>query len=171
MLDKKYRLFGKIAVADILLFVLFVLFVLLALRFSAPQSVSAKPGDTKIRYTVELNKKPPGFEDKIQIGTPLFDTEKGYQIGQIIDVRTETYVEDANDFIRDVITRAPVEGLNYVYVVAEANAQITDGTTLIGQYDMMVGKEVFVRSKDFASSGFVIKIERLGEQEGSDGND
>lgn len=151
-----------------LLLVLFALFVLIALRFSAPQSVSAKPGDTKIRYTVELNKKLPGFEEQIKMGTALYDTEKGYQIGQIVDVRVETYMEDANDFDRDVIIRTPIEGLNYVYVVAEADAQITDGATLIGQYDMMVGKEVFVRSKDFASSGFVIKIERLGEGSESD---
>lgn len=159
MIDKKFRLFGVIGIADLLLAALLIVFVILALRFSAPQSVSAKPGDTQVQYTIELYKKEPSFKDKVKVGTKIYDSLKGYEIGTIIDVYTEPYKEDVSDYDRGILTRAEVEGLDYVYVVVQANAQITDQATLIGQYEIMVGKDVFVKSRDFAAGGFIVVID------------
>ncbi|MDR1914764.1 MAG: DUF4330 domain-containing protein [Clostridiales bacterium] len=160
MLDKNYRLFGRISIIDIVLFILLVVFVFSARRFSAPQSVAAAPGDVAIRYTLELQRKLPDYINKIQTDTDIYDNLRGYYIGRIVDVYDEPYLEDVPDHDNEIIRRVPVDGLRTVYVVVEAAAQITEQTTTVGSYEILVGKDVFVRSKDFASSGFVVIVER-----------
>ena len=161
MIDRKFRIFGKVSILDILLVVLAVVALYVAAQFSAPQTVGAKPGDVRIRYTAELYKKTPDFFENIKVGEKVYDIEKNYEIGTVVDVYQAPYMEEAPDFKNGVIKRAAIDGLIYIYVVIEADAQITDSATMVGQYEVMVGKECFIRTKDFSSSAYFIKLERL----------
>ncbi len=55
--------------------------------------------------------------------------------------------------------RAEVDGLEFTYVVVEAPVTVSDYSTNIGEYNIAVNKEVFVRSKAFAGSGYITAIE------------
>ena len=159
----KFRLFGFINPVDVVIAAGAVIFISWAvLVFSAPQTVTAKPGDVIIRYTVELTEKEAGFHKKINAGAALYDSVKGYAIGTITEVYALPYREDAPDEENGIFRRAPVDGLEFVYIVAEASAQITDAAVTVGQYDIFVNKEVFVKSKTFAGPGYIIAVERIG---------
>lgn len=160
-MDKNFRILGKVSIVDILLVVLLVAGLFVLQEFAAPRSVNAGPNDVKIEYTVELYRKDRGFSENVQIGEILYDSEKGYEIGTIVDVYEIPYREDSPDFENKVFKRADVEGISNVYVVVEAMAQITDASTNVGQYQVMVGKEAFVKSRSFAAGGYFVKIERL----------
>lgn len=160
-MDKNFRIFGKISIMDILLTALVIVVMFALNEFAAPQSVKAGPNDTKIRYTVELYRKDRDFSKNVKIGEILYDSEKGYEIGKIADVYELPYREDSPDFENKVYKRAEVDGISNVYVVVEATAQITDVSTNVGQYQVMVGKEAFVKSKSFAAGGYIVIIERL----------
>jgi len=160
LIDKKYRLFGLINVIDIGIIAALIVFAVLALRFSAPRNVSAKPGDVTIKYTVEVQRRKPSFKDKIKVGTDVEDSIRGYVIGKITNVYSEPYLEDTPDYANNIIRRAPVDGLDTIYIEIEAKAQITDYTTLIGAYEVLVGKDVYIKTKDFAAGGYIVRIER-----------
>lgn len=161
MIDKNYRLFGKVSIVDILLVVIIIAFVFLAINFSAPQSVSAKTGDTQVKYTVELFKLEPTYLDKIQVGDTLYDNLKNTEIGKITKIYSEPYLEIVPDKGNSIYRKSTVEGYIYVYLEVEASAKLTDYQTLIGQYEIQVGKDVYVRTKNIARAGYVVKIERI----------
>lgn len=160
MIDKNFRLFGKVSVIDIVIVIALILFAILARRFSAPQSAAAKPGDVTIRYTVEIQRRTPDFKDMIIVGGSVADSQRGYEIGTITNVYAQPYLEDVPDFDNNKIMRAPVDGLETVYIEIEAKAQVTDYTTMIGSYEVLVGKEVYIRTKDFAAGGYIVSLRK-----------
>jgi len=165
------KLFGLIHVADILWAVLIVVLVFGAMQFSAPQEVSARAGDVTVRYTIELGDRRnaagerrlawEGFHENVHVGETLFDAQMGFVIGTVVDVYARPFYVDAFDENSGAIRRARVDGLEYVYIVVEARAQISDYETLIGSHPIAVGRDIMVRNKHFASEGFVITIEEI----------
>ncbi|MCL2853034.1 MAG: DUF4330 domain-containing protein [Defluviitaleaceae bacterium] len=161
MIDKKFRLFGKLSVMDILMVTAVAALAYVGVQFSAPVSVEASPSDTTIIYTVELTNKRSEFINNVIVGEPLFDSIRGFEIGRIISVDSRPFYADAPDFENNVIRRGEVEGFSFIYIEVEAQAQITERATSVGNFDVMVGMEVFVRTRDFASAGFVVTLERV----------
>jgi len=160
-MDKNFRILGKISIIDILFLAVFVAGLFFLREFSAPQTVTAAPGDAKIRYTVELYRRDPDYVNNVRVGETLYDVERGFEIGKIVDAFDAPFLEDSPDFESRVYKRAEVDGLRYVYVVVEADAKITESATNIGQYQVMVGKEAFIRTKGFSAGGFIVIIEVL----------
>ncbi|MCL2618177.1 MAG: DUF4330 domain-containing protein [Defluviitaleaceae bacterium] len=161
MIDKRFRLFGKLSVMDVLLVAGVALIVYAGVQFSAPVSVEASPSDTTIIYTVELTNKRSDFLDNVLVGETLFDSVRGFEIGRIISVDSRPFYADAPDFESNTIRKGEVEGFSFIYIEVEAQAQITDRATSVGHFDVMVGMEMFVRTRDFASTGFVVRLERV----------
>jgi len=161
MIDKNFRLFGKLSIMDMLIAVVVVAGVYAGVQFSAPVSVEATPTDTRIIYTVELTNKRSEFIEHVHVGDTLFDSVRGFEIGRIISVDSRPFYADAPCFETNVIRRGEVEGFSFIYIEVEAGAQISDRATSVGHFDVMVGMEVFVRTRDFASTGFVVRLERM----------
>lgn len=166
---KDKKLFGMIHIMDIIWAVLLVILVFAAVQFSIPTEVNARTGDITLRYTIELGERVgedgrrrlarDGFHENVKIGQLLFDGVHGQEIGRIVDVYTRTFQVDAFDEDRQTFRRAEVQGLEYVYIVVEAPAQVSSYETLIGVVPVQVGRVVFVRSKYFAGEGFVVAME------------
>ena len=154
----RIKLFGKISVIDIGLIILLGAVVFFAMRFAAPQNAAVKPGDKKITYVVEVYKKDEGFADKIITGSKLHDSLKGYEIGVITGFSREGYREETDDEAAGIIRFPVIDDLYYYYITVEAQAQVTEKTTMVGQYEVLVGKEVFVKSRGFASTGFIVAL-------------
>ena len=162
---KKYRLFGFINPVDVIIIAGAAVFLVWAVTvFSAPKTASARTDDVMIRYVVELKEKEAGFSEKANayIGAVLYDSTRGYAIGNVTGAYALPYLEDAPDIEAGVIRRAEVEGLDFTYIIVETPAQITEYATTVGQYEILVNKEVFVRSRAFAGQGYIISIEVMG---------
>jgi hypothetical protein len=129
--------------------------------FSAPRQVAARSGDPLVRYTIELGEKEAGFHTNIEPGAVVLDSLKGYDIGRVVQAYALPYREDAPDEEAGIFRRAVVEGLEFTYIEVEAVAQVSDYATSIGQYDIAVNKEVYVRSKRFAGKGYITAINML----------
>jgi len=164
------KLFKILHVADIIWLILIVALVFVAMQFSIPREVSAQTGDPIIRYTIELGDRldgnarrviREGFHENIQVGDPIFNNLTGVRIGTIVDVFASPLQVEAFDEANNIVRRAEVAGLEYVYVVVEAQAQISDYETLIGSFSVSVGREAFVRSRDFAGAGYIVAMERV----------
>ena len=155
--------------ADIIWLVLIGALIFGAVQFSIPREVSANVGDATIRFTIELGERldgggsrrviRSGFHENIQVGEPIFNSLNGVRIGTIVDVYALPYQVEAFDEASNIIRRAKVDGLEYVYIVVEARAHISDYETLIGSFPVSVGREAYVRSKHFAGAGYIIAME------------
>ena len=166
---KNQKLFGIIHILDILWAVLLVALVFAAAQFSMPRQVSARAGDVTLRYTIELGGaqgedgelrlSPEGFHENVQIGEAVFDGIMGQEIGRIVDVYSKPFAVDAFDDSDNTFRRVEVDGLEYVYIIVEAHAQVDAYETLIGQVPIQVGRVVFIRSKYFAGEGFITAME------------
>lgn len=153
----KHLKIGNVSLIDVVVVMAIIVFILLARRFSAPQEATAAPGSITLRYTVELQKKQPDFADKVQVGAQVYDSQRGYHIGEVEGVTVGPYKEDAPDHDELIIRRTAIDGLCSVYVDIVAQATVTDQTTAIGEFDVLIGKEIYIRTKDFASGGYVVK--------------
>ena len=160
LIDSNFRLFGVVSIIDIAIVAALIVFAFLARRFSAPQSAAARPGDVTIHYTVEVQRRNPDFKDKINIGENVIDSQRGYGIGTVTDVYSEPYLEDVPDYGANLIKRAPVSGLESCYIEIQAKAQVTDYTTLVGSFEVLVGKEIYIKTRDFAAGGYVVILNR-----------
>ena len=168
---KNGKIFGIIHIMDILWGFLLAALIFGAMQFSVPRQVNARTGDVLLRYTIELGGRRTeegvlrlaheGFHKNVRVGETLFDGLRGQEIGQIVDVYARPFQIEAFDKTYGVFRQAEVEGLEYVYIVVEALAQVSDYETLIGQFPASVGRVVFVMSRYFAGEGFITSIEWL----------
>jgi len=162
-------LFKVIHLADIFWLILLVVLVVIAVRFSSPGVVLAHQGNLTVRYTIELGERrdmggtqlipSAGFHENIRVGEPLFDAMQGRHIGTIVDVFAKPFQVQAFDEAYGVIRWADVDGLEYVYIVVEADVSRNDYETLIGTFPIGVGRSAYVRAKSFAGAGYIIAIE------------
>jgi hypothetical protein len=159
MITKKYRLFGIINPVDILILSAVVCLVWFASIFSAPRQAIARTGDPFVIYTIELGAKEEGFHTNIQPGAVVFDSLRGFDIGRVVNAYGLPYREDAPDEVEGVFRRAIVDGMEFTYIEVETFVQKSDYAISIGQYDIAVNKEVFVRSKHFAGQGYITAIQ------------
>jgi hypothetical protein len=156
------RIIKKFNIADLVIILAVAALVFGMYRLSAPREVQARPSDVPVRFTVELGERsyiPEGFHRRIRTGETLFDSQRGFAIGTIVDVYALTYTIEAPDIENNIIRRDEVEGYEHVYIVVEASGHLASYATYIGAFEINVGREVSVRSRDFAGDGFVIRIE------------
>jgi len=166
---RDFKLFGVLHLADIMWIVLLIALIPLGIRFSMPREVAAHTGDTVVRFTIELGARPAdgvrapraGFYQNITVGEPVFDGSVGLHLGTIVDAYAQPFQIRVFDEAADRIAQADVEGLELTYVVVEASVTISDYETLIGTFPISVGRNVSVRSKSFAGSGYIVAVERV----------
>lgn len=163
--DKKFRLFGRIGVLDILIVLLIIIGIVFAMRFSVNTNAGAASSSQKITYTILLSKKMPGFENNIIAGQKVFDSLKGGEIGVILNYNVKPNLTTYPDLMTGKLVQAEVTGLNDIEVTISADARINTDAVMIGDYDIPVGKEMFIKTKGFASSGFCVKLDLEGGQQ------
>jgi len=160
MIDRRWRLFGRVSLIDVLLVALFAAVIAFMITISRPAEAAADtPQSGNFTFTVELSCKDAGYEDNVEIGARVYDNLKGIYLGTVRDVEVRPYKSLASDQQAGIWRESEVEGLNFVYVTVEGDAVRTDMTTTVNDVEVVVGKELFIRSGRFASGGYCVKTE------------
>ena len=167
MIDNKWRLFGKVSILDIVIAVVLIAVVAVAVVISNP--AEAVSGDASasgnLTFVVELSRKEAGYESNVVVGEKVYDNLKGIYLGTITDVKVEPYKVISADLENKIYREDEVDGLISVYITVDANAERSDMTTLVNDVEIAVGKELFVRSGQFASSGYCVKMDFNGGEQ------
>jgi len=145
---------------DAFLVVMCVAIVYGAYVFSMPQQAVAD-GGTRIRYTIELSRIPAGTYQRIVPGPVVFDSSHNVAIGNVLYAYSLPFLEDVQDEANNVIRRTPVEGREFTYIVVEAFANVSPREVEVNQFRVMVNREIYVRSQDFAGLGHITRLEIL----------
>jgi len=158
--QKKYRLFGIINIIDVLIVAAIIGVIYGAHLFAMPQQTAAE-GGRLVRFTVELSGHNSGFYQQIEPGAVVIESSIGVPIGTIIYTYASAFMQDVPDEANNIIRRAEVEGREFTYVVIETMANISEFETEVNNFRLMVGRSVYVRSRDFAGEGHITALEFL----------
>lgn len=122
-------------------------------------------GGTEVTFSVELQRVPADFTSGIQPGDKVYDSQKGGYLGEVVSAEITPYTiltYSQNDHTYHDFT---VEEQYTAIITVKGNAEVTDRSTSIGGVTVAVGKEMYLKSKSFAGSGYCI-IENLGGGQG-----
>ena len=114
-----------------------------------------------IRYTIELTEKPVGFSALVKEGDSLTDNIKNYNMGKVVSVSTEPFTDIVEDYENGKYAEGVTEELENVIIVVEANVTESESAFRVdGNYVVRAGKEIAVKGRGYAGTGFIISVER-----------
>ena len=122
------------------------------------------PSTISVTYKYKSDEQEPEIADMIEENTDVYDSIKNYYIGKIIKKEVtpatrELFDEESNQF-----KVSEVEGKSNVVLTIEANATVQGKDILLdNQYDLKVGNQAYLKGKGYATKGYIIGIERLGD--------
>jgi len=155
---RKYRLFGVINPVDILIVVAIIALVRFAYIFSTPQPEISEETAQLVRYTIELGNREEGFYRTIEPGAYVFSGARNINIGRVVQAYALDFLRDIPCEATNTIRRVPVEGREFTYIVIETLADVDDYSASVGYFEIAVNMPVYIRSRDFAGGGFIIRV-------------
>ena len=157
---RKYRLFGRISVLDVLIVIACVALVYGGYLFAVPRQVDGATG-RPIRFTLELLDRPEGFYAEIEEGIVIVDSVLDMDLGHVVRTYSQPLWRETSDLETQIIRRSFIEGREITYVVIETIADVCDFETVVNQVRIAVNRQISVRSRDFSGGGFITHLEFL----------
>lgn len=155
------KLFGKINVFDIIIIalILVVAVAVLGIYYSKQKKVVTK--SVKTTYTLELIDNPLGFAKLVKEGDIIKDSIKNFNMGTIIKVEQTPNTKVLNDLVNETIVENETPDRERVVLTVEANV-VDNSTDLLvdNQYDIRVGKDVYVKGPRYGGVGYILSIQR-----------
>lgn len=153
----------KLNVLDIIIIaVVFVACIFGYAYINKEEDVVAPKGTTKIVYQVRTSDTFPDTFDMIEEGTTLYDSLKNYNIGkvtkkEILPVEKHDVDMRSGKFVK---SNLPMEETIDILLTVEADAYMTEQNIMVGDYEVKVGNQAFVKGKGYAGIGYIVSIER-----------
>lgn len=157
-MKKSYKVFGRISIVDIFIMICLIGLIVFLYLFSVPKDGNS--GSDIRQYVIEISKIDEGLSSKLQPGDEIFDSLKGTSIGTVVSVEEEPYKMPTDDIKDREYVTGDVDGLTNCYITVEAAMTESDNATTVGDFQVMVGSEVFVKTKNFAGNGYIVGLER-----------
>lgn len=150
----------RINILDIIVALIVIIACVLGYSFMSNQETVVTPDTTKVVYTVKATSCLPVIKEYLEEGLPVYDSLKNYHIGEILEYKVEPNEVIVPDLENGTMKLNIVEEKVDVTLTIQANADVSEKLITVGDYDIKVGKEAFVRGKGFAMSGYIVSIER-----------
>lgn len=149
-----------INILDIFIILVVLIAGIIGFSFMNKQDVVISPNTTKVIYNVKATSCLPEIEEYLKEGILAYDSLKNYNIGTILEYEVTPNEVFVNDVENGTVVSNIREDRVDVTLKIEADATIGEKLITVGDYDLKVGKEAFVRGKGFALAGYIISIER-----------
>lgn len=158
MIDRKWKIAGKVSIIDIVIIVAVIVFGFLGYKFIFT-SPAVKPRETMpLSYVIEFKRQAEYLSGKIKEGDKVVDAIKGLSIGEVTKVAEVQAVAEVFSEREEKFVLAAVPEHLDIYVTVKAYASFTEEYTMIGTYDIAVGKKVAIKSADFAREGHIVAM-------------
>ncbi len=126
-----------------------------------PADSPVAPAAQKIQYTVVLKKTVPGTGAQVEVGDPLIDAVKNFDLGRVVSAETCPAQDVALDTENATYVMTDVPEKEDVYITVESSAVVSDEMITLGSgYVVRVGEVIYVRGPGYLGSGTVYAIER-----------
>ncbi len=144
---------------DVIIVVVLIIALAFAFSYVSNADAASSTGQRDITYSAYIVKQSEGFGENIEPGMNVYDSLKGSKIGNIVSYERIPYATLNPNQITGEVVKSEVEGFYDYIITIETSATVSDGATAIGNYEIAVGKEVFVKCKNFASSSFCVALD------------
>lgn len=114
----------------------------------------------KVIYNVKVTNCLPQIEQYIENGSDLYDSLKNYHIGRLLEYKVEQTEVLVPDVYNGTVKQNFRDDRIDIMLTIEANATETERLISVGDYELKVGQEAYIKGKGFAFSGYIVSIER-----------
>ncbi len=155
------KLFGRFNVFDVVIITLILIVAVGVLGFYYIRKTKVITKGVKTVYTLELIDNPLGFAKLVKEGDNIKDSIKNYNMGTVIKVEKTPNTKMLNDLENDIIIERETPDRERVVLTVEANV-VDSGTDLLvdNQYDIRVGKDIYVKGPRYGGVGYILSIQR-----------
>ena len=163
---KKYRLFGKIPVFDIVILVVVIAVAVVGIKIistskSGQSYVSSEKKD--IVLTVSFNNMSSQIICEPEIGEKVIDNTTNNSIGTVISVKTEpAVVYDYSDITGEAVATTHDDRKTMILEIS-ASATVSDVCTEINGVKVGIGKNITFSMPSVCSNGVITNIVEAGE--------
>ena len=121
---------------------------------------------TDIMYEIEVASALQEYKGLIQIGDKMLDSNTQTEIGEVVNVVYSEVKYEGHASDGSVVYSTHPERVKIVITV-KAKAQLSsDGIyTVGGDYELLIGKNIFFRVPDFVNGGYCISIKEASDNE------
>lgn len=149
-----------INVLDIIIILVAIVIGVVGIKLMSNNDVKETAHTSKVIYKVKGTDCLPQIEEYITEGSMIYDSIKNYNIGKVIKCEIEPTGVYVPDLERGIVVENFKDDKVDVTLTIEADAVQSDSQIAIGNYEIKVGQEAFVRGKGYAMAGYVVAIER-----------
>lgn len=157
---RKYRLFGKIPVFDVILILLIAAVVVFAFMFFKRNDMMPAESRT-IRYVLELKNINNAIESMPQQGETVTDGKTNIAIGTVVSSESIEYASNWFNAETGEVYRNVLSDRHTVRVVVEAKANISDQGIFVNNVRISIASQISARMPSLSSTAVVMSIEEV----------
>ena len=162
---RKYRLFGKIPVFDVVLVVVLLVFAFFAYKVLAGSKTATTyfESETKdIVLTVKFRNHSSALKSDVKAGETVIDSITNTVLGKSLSYKEEPYVIYDSDSIDGKTVATTCEDRKNIILQFSAKANMSDSGTDISGIKIGIGKTLSLSMPSLCSSGVITNIEVVG---------
>ena len=157
---RKYRLFGKIPVFDVILVLLIVALVVIALMFFKGNEMMPTESKT-IHYVLELKNINNTIESMPQKGETVTDGKTNIAIGTVVSSEYLDFSSNWYNSETGELYTTEFSDRHTVRVVVEAKANISDQGIFVNNVRISIASQMSARMPSLSSSAIVMSIDQV----------
>ena len=151
---------SKFGIFDIIIIVLVICMGLIGFKVISGKSVSNTPKQ-EVAFTIELRGAEKELVDAIEKGDVIYNNSNNAVYGSIQGITIEPATELVTDLNLGEYKIHTYDELYDVYIDLKGIADsVSDKHITVAEEQLKIGSLAYISSNKFASSGYVVKIER-----------
>ena len=157
IIDKKGKLFGKINIIDLLVILVIIFFAFNA--FSTTNEIENQEitESENALMTVEFEEVHSNFLNVVEIGDLVRDSVRGFVLGEIVEVHSESYKEMVTTTDGKVEYKE-IPGKYNIQVILEIQGVFDGNGVLVESKRYYIGSETRIKTEDYVTDAFVLDI-------------
>ena len=151
----------KINLFDVFIILIALVAVIIGYKFINKTDNNISTASTeKVIYQVRTSETVQEVYDMIEVGTPIYDSQKNFYIGTIKDKTFEKSVRYASNIADGQYVATEIEDYVDIILTIESNAEYSEQNISVGEFEVKVGSNAYLKGKGYALAGYVVSIER-----------
>jgi hypothetical protein len=159
LIDKKGKLFGKINIIDLVVVVVILFFAYNA--FSTTNEIESEEvmQSEEAYMTLEFREVHSNFLNVVEVGDVVKDSVRGFVLGEITEVESESYKEMVTTTDGKVEYKS-IPGLYNIQVVLDIQGIFDGNGVLVQSKRYYIGSETRIKTEDYVTDAFVLDISK-----------
>lgn len=113
----------------------------------------------QVSFTVEVKNNPPEYKNLIHEGDDIKDAIKGGAFGKVTELKAQPNKEYMENKIDGAFVESSHAGREDVYITVTGTPTTFGKNIMFASQEIKVGKQVFIKSKEYVGSGFIVDVE------------